>query len=422
MSEETSIPGTHGPENRSQPHAKRLRPRHLLATLALAAIAWNYWLPTAEDYFNQTVKPECPPNCDFFAYHLAGEMLQEGKNPYYFEDSQTETRIRSEFIYPPAFLPLYRWLASRSYDTARLLWLELCGIAYGVGFLSLLWVEPGERRANFALWAAFLTLTSHPLLIHLRQGQSDLIVTGLVLLSFALHSKGHRHVSAFLLALGFLFKVSPVILLAYFVVFHRDGRYLVTFLVTTLALGGLSLALLPADLYRDYVLDVLPFLATGTTYWHNQSIIRLFAYDPNMARGVTGAGLLGVTWLAWRLGRARREVPTDGAPQALEAQSDCATFFFVNILVTLLFSAYAWPSAYVLTLLPGARVLATLPRGEHPMWHKVLSAVGVLLLNAKVYGWTALDSLNLLGNVLLTCALTTALLVAPQPSPHTPRQ
>ena len=77
----------------------------VVSLLAIMVVGWNYWLPTAEDYFNLQTKSNLPPNVDFLAYYTAGWRFESGANPYYWANTDPEAQDFAEYLYPPTFLP-----------------------------------------------------------------------------------------------------------------------------------------------------------------------------------------------------------------------------------------------------------------------------------------------------------------------------
>jgi hypothetical protein len=60
--------------------------------------------------------------------------------------------------------------------------------------------------------------------------------------------------------------------------------------------------------------------------------------------------------------------------------------------------------AYVWTILPSAFLLTYFLGERSKPWYLIILGVAVFLMTAKVYGFMVLDSLNLIGNlVLLIC-------------------
>jgi len=152
----------------------------LLIILVIFGIGWNYWLPTAEDYFNLQTREGYPPNIDFFAYYNAGNRFEEGANPYYWAETNPAEGNFSDFIYPPAILPLLKTLSSLPYNNARSLWAGLYGTLLLLALITMQQLLPEKNRWLYILFSSFLFLTSFPLLLHIRNGQHDSAESGFI--------------------------------------------------------------------------------------------------------------------------------------------------------------------------------------------------------------------------------------------------
>ena len=308
-----------------------LQPHQRLAAVAgavlLLAVLWNFWLPFAQDTYNQVTKPPLPPNVDFFAYTTAGQRFNDGANPYYYGDAKPGSALISEYLYPPTFLPFFGARARLPYNTARGLWLGLYTLVYLAAFAALAAGLPPEERLTFAGLGVLLSATSFPLLLHIRNGQADMLVIGLVLLSYSLYGRRWKVVSALLLAAAGLLKVSPFVLLLFYALYLRDWRYVLYTLLAGVGLALVSLAAVPFHYYPEYVAYILPVVSGGTGYYLNQSILKYLAGNPLVAQIVSGAGLLAFAAYAGWAGRRSR----------CSADFEATAMFTLNLLAVLVF-------------------------------------------------------------------------------------
>ncbi len=247
-----------------------------MLTLAVV-ISWNYWLPIAEDFYNLVTPADenrqvALRNVDFFAYYNAGARFENGANPYFYGDPAI--RNFSDYIYPPTLLPLYGLISNLEYDQARLLWVGLYFTGYALCFTFLLLAARKELRSILFSCGLVLTSASFPLLMHIHNGQSDVLVISMVLIGYVAYIKGFKTGSAFLFALATMTKVSPVLFLIYFVIFLKDYRFLITYCLWAAGMVLVSLLVVPFGLYMDYILLVLPEIGKGTSNWLNQSIVK----------------------------------------------------------------------------------------------------------------------------------------------------
>jgi len=383
----------------------RTRRTLLLSVLILSlAVAWNYWLPMAEDFFNRVteandLRNQDLRNVDFYAYYLAGARFADGYNPYYFEQAE---RLYSEYVYPPTYLPIYRALSTLPYDQARLLWLVLYLSAHAGLTLAVVRAALPQHRLTLLALSVLLTFSSFPFLMHIRNGQSDVFVIALILFGWLAYARGRWLPACILFALATLGKVNPVLFLLYFGLYRRDWRFVLGFLASCAALGLVSLAFVPASLYRDYFLDVLPQVTRGTDYWPNQSLLR-FVPTGNSWIGplITAAGLgLFAVFAVWIGTRHGLEDRRPGWPLG-EGTWHSEAVFLMNMAAILVFSGKAWSMAYVWMILPMALFLTYLLHQPVRGWIVGLAAVTAVLLVSKIYGYPVLNSLNLLGSVML---------------------
>ena len=382
----------------------------VVSLVLILAVGWNYWLPIAEDFFNLQTKPPLPPNVDFFAYYVAGARFESGDNPYYWVMPDPEGIIISDYLYPPTMLPFYNLFSNLEYEQARHLWLFLYAFSYITAFVVLLFVVRKQFRLTFLVLGLLLTIASYPLLLHIRNGQSDVLVISLVLVGFAAYVRNYKVGSAILFALATLVKVSPVLFLIYFVLFLKDYRFLVIYCLISGVIILFSFISVPIDLYPDYLLNVLPQISSGTSYWLNQSILKIIVSNESLARLISLSGFGIFALFTWLLSRKFEAI--DKAPRAWLAEGEFVSegLFLMNLLVILLFAGKAWSMAYVWTILPSALLLTYLLHAPTKTWYLVVISVGIFLLTSKVYGFPVLDSLNLLGNLVLTSCLATLLL------------
>lgn len=382
----------------------------IVSLILILAVGWNYWLPLAEDFFNLQTKPPSPPNVDFLAYYVAGSRFERGDNPYYWVMPDPEGIVLSDYLYPPTMLPFYNLFSNLEYEKARHLWLFLYAFSYITAFVVLLFMVRRQFRLTFLVLGLLLTIVSYPLLLHIRNGQSDVLVISLVLVGFAAYARNFKVGSAILFALATLVKVSPVLFLIYFVLFLKDYRFLIIYCLISAVIVLFSFIAVPINLYPDYLLNVLPQISSGTSYWLNQSILKIIASHESLARLISIIGFGIFALFAWLLSRKFEAI--DKAPRASLAEGEFVSegLFLMNLLVVLLFAGKAWSMAYVWTILPSALLLTYLLHTRTKTWYLVVVSIAIFLLTSKVYGFPVLDSLNLLGNFILISCLATLLL------------
>jgi uncharacterized membrane protein len=373
--------------------------------ITLVVVGWNYWLPTVEDYFNLQTKPPYPPNVDFLAYYRAGERFAQGQNPYYWGEPDLELGNYSDYLYPPTYLPFYRLLSTLDYDHARHVWLALCAFGFLTAFLSMTLMLDRDKRSTFLTTGLALMIGSYPLLLHIRNGQSDLLVISLVLLGLAAYWRGRCWIAALCFALATLLKVSPALFLITFVVFLADFGFLAVFLGLIAGAVVVSFLWVPPALYWNYLLSVLPEVSRGTSYWLNQSMLKFFGEDPLLAKGISASGFVAFTLFVWWLSaRIHRETKRPGIDVGTSEFTPKAVFI-MNLFVILIFIGKAWSMAYVWTILPAALLLTECIHHRVRLWYFFFVGSGIFLVSSKVYGYVVLDSLNLIGSVVMVFSL-----------------
>nr|MCU0495464.1 DUF2029 domain-containing protein [Chloroflexaceae bacterium] len=129
-----------------------------------------------------------------------------------------------------------------------------------------------NRQSSIELILGLLILFNfRPLFDTLSFGQIDLLLLLLLTLALAALQRGRDGLAGVLVALGTLFKIYPLLLLAFFVLKGR-WRALGGFALAMLACNGLAVLVMGWEMHRVYLLEVVPRIG-GTTAWiENQTI------------------------------------------------------------------------------------------------------------------------------------------------------
>jgi hypothetical protein len=399
-------------------------PVRILFLVLLALIGWNYWLHSALDMYNTVSGTNSGDlhNVDFFAYYNAGSRFLNNANPYFWGNDDQGNPIISDFLYPPAVLPIFSLLARMPYELAREVWV----IAYGLIFAGILaWMVLSfapEWRDVFLVSALVFILVSFPLMSHLEHGQVDIFIISLMLASFLSYTRKKHLLAAILLAVATLIKVSPVFLLIYFVIFRRDLRFLLMYIGTLVILAAFSLFFVPFGWYVDYVRYVLPEVGKGSSFWLSESITKYLSFSPGIARAAGIAGLILLSAVVWLISRKYTAEERNVTLPLGKGGTVGELVFILNLAGTLIFLGTAWVATYVWLIIPSAwLVVIVLTRRVKLPWAAGIGA-GIALVTAKVYGFPILDSLNLWGGIILTICLASGLLskkfLAPQTLPE----
>jgi hypothetical protein len=365
----------------------------------LVLVFWNTFWPDAKELFNFMNPSSSIQNVDFYAYYRGGRTYLSGIQPY------SGTSDGQPFIYPPTFIPLYAQIAKLDYASARTLWLGIYSTCFLVCLaLLVLKVGPSERDKTIFL-ALLIVLLSFPVRIYIRQGQIDIIVASFCFASLLLYLFKHHNLSAICLAVATLTKLNPVIFMITFFVFLQDWKYLLRFSLAVAGLVALSLCFFPLDWYRAFFTDVIPTLTGGDTHPYNQSLIRFFVDNPNLAHLVTLAGGSLFTILAGLLGlRHRQQIAwlRNGKITPFN-QFLAVAVFFCNGLVSALFSGSTWIMTYTWFILPAVWLLV-ITYQQARYWLVGILALGIAMLQSIVISDPVVKYVSIEGALL--CLIT----------------
>ncbi len=197
-----------------------------------------------------------------------------------------------------------------------------------------------------------ILLNSRPLADTIAYGQIDLLLLFLLTCALWAMRSERNDLAGILVALGTLFKVYPLILLAFFVLKGR-WRAVGGFLIGMLVFNGIAIAVMGWEMHRIYLFEVIPRIG-GTTSWvENQTISGFLAritdvpFDAhifeNRALSLLGTALSGLLSLAacWLTLR-----PADGRSTAFALQY--AQFLLLMVLAV----PAAWMHYETLLVLP----------------------------------------------------------------------
>ncbi|MDX1996801.1 MAG: glycosyltransferase family 87 protein [Thermoanaerobaculia bacterium] len=206
-------------------------------------------------------------NVDLPSFHLASHLaFQEGRSPYDRETFLARGPAYDQnifpFFYPPPSLLLLWPLSWWSYPAAA------TGFLVVQHLLLVLWlwlvVRFTRAQSGTALpWLIACGLVAcYPVLNTFLHGQVNLLTSVLLLTAGLGYRRGRTGLTAFPLAGAILLKQSPVILLI-LLVLRRRWRALAATVAILAAATLASYALLPAEAWRDWLVEVRPTLGYG---------------------------------------------------------------------------------------------------------------------------------------------------------------
>ncbi len=283
--------------------------RRLLVALALC---WH--LLSLAPAWSQAAKER--HGRDFASYYYALQVAAEGNNPYVRQDLGAEAREDGTrggvhpFFYPPPFLLSVAWAKPMSLSAAYQAWFwldELCGLLT-VALLARWWAPLGSS-VEPALWGAFALATAVPN-NHLM-GQANLPVMLALIGGLALVSRGRDLPGGALVGLACMWKMSPALFVAMWLLQRRWTPAVAAVGAAVLA-SVLSLPLVGLSDQIWFYTRVLPGfssgdyngLSVGIDIWGNHSFANVYdAWLPNpdagsMRLGATAQALTTATALA----------------------------------------------------------------------------------------------------------------------------
>jgi alpha-1,2-mannosyltransferase len=280
--------------------------------------------------------------------------------------------------------------------------------------------------ARFARWdarsvGAFLgvvALSAWPVHLLLRQGQVDSYTLVLMAGALLLVWRARPRAGALCLALAIGLKVTPGVLLLYFLWKKRYQVVVETLLATVALLGVEALVVGPATVITYFVQVVPRIGAEGNPYWYNQSLhatfLRTFTTneytEPVVDLGLEFVVVASVVSLLVLVAITLLMVPRDWPARPHVYLAEAGAFIVLEVVG----SSLSWHMHDVWLLVPvAALVLAAHEHPDPPAWFLV--TVGIALLAFQygpfeapfeygrfAYGW---------GNLIISHTMWAALLL-----------
>jgi hypothetical protein len=261
-----------------------LKDLHLLLVVAVVLACLFYlrfgvWQPLHEDQAT-----------DFFINYTAATVLTGGGNIYdadsLREGSQhwNQPTVAFDFgslfvtyITPPTHVILLLPLVPLGYEKARIVFLLLSN---GLLFVSLaLFVRTmgvDALRPPRLLLSLLLVLAFQPVYSSLQLGQVDFVILFLLAVSYWAYKRDKRLLVGPCLAVAALIKLSPAVLIVYFL-WKREYLVFVSAAATALVAGLAALLLAGRDAMLTFASTILPALLKGTAFFQNQSLNGFFS-------------------------------------------------------------------------------------------------------------------------------------------------
>lgn len=235
------------------------------------------------------------PN-DFFYYTAAVRTLHDGGSAYLpFE-------IGPSFLYHPAVLTPMTWLAALGDQPGYLLWLLGSFLATGAALLVLLrfankHLLVGSRRLDPVAQAVIVVacFAFRPTLQTYIQGQINVFVLLMLALALWWSEDGREAGAGVMIGLAVVAKVSPVVVLAYFVL-NRQWRVILWTVLTVLVLSVLAWLQFGLPVFADFVTASL-FVMGGLHEWRSNHSLAMWLLTFLRALGPDDVARLLAAWL-----------------------------------------------------------------------------------------------------------------------------
>jgi hypothetical protein len=328
-------------------------------------------------YFQQAIiAPRDIPPVDFAVDYTGATVIRRGEMLY---DLAALGRANDEVI-TPHIVALHETVYN-SYDNPPLtavLMLPFTALPFSQAkdvyrlvlhllyFLSVALILGADRSWRYPQWVLTLVLAlcMEPVYTSITSGQVDILILFPICLGYWAFKRGHLLLTGGAIALAAMIKLSPALLLAYFL-YKRQYRVVVAGLATGVVLLGIGVAVTGMQDWIVFIRDILPVLSKGSTQFENQTLTgffyglfvtpqALFSLQPTpplvipkvMTWAAVGSTALLLLKLFWSRGS---HTLREGLRFDLE--------FSLSIVALLIVATVAWQHYYVWLLLPVATCL-----------------------------------------------------------------
>ncbi|MFN8529729.1 MAG: glycosyltransferase family 87 protein [Anaerolineae bacterium] len=314
-------------------------------------------------------------NVDFYTYYAGGVLFNRQQNIYSSDLTAallTPLNLpyipHSDYIYPPYLAMAMSLLSGAAPRVLAFLWgaANLACLALALFWMADLLVSADARPRKFwefLLLALIFLPTNYALFV----GQVNMIVLALMIGAFRWDARQKPIWAGIALGIAILLKVSPAILIAYFIFYRRWKLLAAAFVMVGIVVVGT----LPWTLNYDrlFVTEVLPFLSRPQAHPVNQSLNGFFSRiltsnvfsvnwidDPSLSRLftlgssalLTGAALIGVLLRS----RERNLHTPESIPVTADEVGRSLRPYVMLIAVSVVISPLAWENLYVLMVAP----------------------------------------------------------------------
>jgi len=303
-------------------------------------------------------------NVDFYTYYAGGKLFSQQQNIYSSEltnallTAQELPYIQnSDYIYPPYMALLLSFVAGIPPRVLAFVWgiLNLAGLALSVYWLADLVSDSQSRVRKFTEFL-LLALCFMPTQYALFVGQVNMILLALMIGAFRWDIRNQGRLAGIVLGIAILIKVSPAILLWYFLCRAR-WTTLVWSGIVVLAVGLVTFPW-TYDYNLLYLTEVMPHLSQPQAHAVNQSLNGFFSRiltdnvfstawvnAPTLSRLLTlaASGVMGVFSLL---------VVFRGVRPVQSSLRQHLYAYLLLITISVIVSPLAWENLYVLLVIP----------------------------------------------------------------------
>jgi hypothetical protein len=389
---------------------------YIILSSILLLIFFNYWINAFQQAFYYVNTEVGQATVDFHIYYTAGKAILNQNYAYnslFAENGHKLTTLN----YPPTFFPFFALFSLWDYETARRIFLAFNFLVFGLSLFALLKYSHRGDREPILFLGIVLALLSAPLMSVIFHGQIALFVGCASFASFLFYLNGRKNISALCLATAVLIKLNPVLLLATFVLFFNDWKYLIRFIVAVVLVVSISVLFINPSLYWDFVTKILPNLAEiPPAEYMNQTPLRWIASNSIsllqnigitlIIRLYTLFGLISLAIFAWFMGQKHSNLTQliRNGTQDIDAVFVAYLFFIINISASMFLSARVWSHTYVWYIFPSLPVIIYAVRKTR-WWFVLLVGLAVVGVTSQVLNQAhLLNNLNIIGSILWVVA------------------
>ena len=238
---------------------------------------------------------------DFRLYYLGAQSILLGKNPY---------KEVQGVIYPPIALVLLTPFAALPYSVAEDVWTVLSVIAL-LSSIFLLISSTGQKASvKLFLIITGVAMLSFPVKFTLGMGQINFFILLFTCLSFYWYRNKQQFLSGSALAIAVSLKLSPILLLLFFIR-KRQWYVVISCLAGIILLNGLGALLLGTSVSSYYWQQIFPAIPTvGNAIYYNQALTGWLAraeIDGQLARVINYLVLGSMLIVNWQYSKATKQ-------------------------------------------------------------------------------------------------------------------